>query len=493
MESSKRIIYSRIIFITGLILLTSMSVLFVYETYQENTSASVIQNTNAIRHSLEAIFHGEKQREIGLLQYALTKDSTSWMKVRPTFSLYQHLIKIDSLIGDNPARKRNHAKLANLLDSGIHQQNAIALKLHGRKYSNSPGFYNDFKNYRIVTDSLRQHIDKMHSVATSISKLNELNVQKHTIIATMMGVTASIFSMIIFILAFYFIDQELKRSRNYLEETQTLNTKIAEINKELEDANSSLLQLNSELESKNLQLQKYAAELSSFTRITSHDMQEPLRKIEFYISIVDDREKMNLSDEGRKFLDKIKQSVTRMRQLFLSMLDFSLTNTVDNHIEDIELEEVFSQTLHSLKVYINDTNAIIECQPLPRVKGIKYQLIQLFENLVSNAIKFRKQDTVPEIQIGCSVVHMDGKPLPGLKKNKSYYKIDFEDNGVGFDPQYAERIFEIFQRLISKTDSYGVGIGLAISRKIAENHGGTLLAESKPGQGSVFSLYIPVS
>jgi light-regulated signal transduction histidine kinase (bacteriophytochrome) len=308
----------------------------------------------------------------------------------------------------------------------------------------------------------------------------------------MMGVTASIFSMIIFILAFYFIDQELKRSRNYLNETQNLNKKIAEINKELEDANTSLLQLNSELEGKNVQLEKYTAELSSFTHITSHDMQEPLRKIEFYISLVEDREGQNLSDEGLKFLEKTKQSVSRMRQLFLSMLDFSLTNTAENEREMVDLNDVLTQTMQGLKVYIKDTNTIIETSSLPTVKGIRYQLVQLFENILSNAIKFRRPDVVLQIQVKHETFNSNGMNIRGLKNNTLYHKIDFEDNGIGFDPQHSERIFEIFQRLIVKTDRYGVGIGLAISRKIAQNHGGTLLAKSKQNAGSVFSLYIPV-
>jgi light-regulated signal transduction histidine kinase (bacteriophytochrome) len=332
----------------------------------------------------------------------------------------------------------------------------------------------------------------MERIASSRSKQHELNVQKHTIIATMMGVTASIFSMIIFILAFYFIDQELKRSRSYLNETQNLNRKIAEINKELEEANSSLLQLNSELEGKNVQLEKYAAELSSFTHITSHDMQEPLRKIEFYISLVEDREAQNLSEDGIRFLEKTKQSVSRMRQLFLSMLDFSLTNTTESERETVDLNEVLAHTLQGLKVYIKDTNAMVETCPLPTVRGIRYQLVQLFENILSNAIKFRRQDAVLQIQVKHETFDSNGMNIRGLKNNTRYHKIEFEDNGIGFDPQHSERIFEIFQRLIVKTDRYGVGIGLAISRKIAQNHGGTLLARSQQNVGSVFSLYIPV-
>jgi hypothetical protein len=342
-------------------------------------------------------------------------------------------------------------------------------------------------------DSIRAGIDRMQTVAGSMMRGRALDAQKHTIVATMMGVTVSIFSIIIFILAFYFIDQELKRSQEYLDETKMLNTKIGEINQELEDVNRNLHQVNSELEGKNFQLEKSARELSSFTHITSHDMQEPLRKIQFYISILENEERSNLSEEGRTYLDKIRKSVNRMRQLFLSMLDFSLTNTVDNKVEDVDLNEVLQQTLNTVKVYIHDTNTTIESDHLPKVKGIRYQLIQLFENIISNSIKFRRPDVLPEIQITSEIIDTQKQRVRGLKTNSRYYRINFSDNGIGFEPQYAEKIFEIFQRLLPKSDAHGVGIGLAICRKIAENHGGVLVAEANPNEGAVFSLYIPMA
>lgn len=181
-----------------------------------------------------------------------------------------------------------------------------------------------------------------------------------------------------------------------------------------------------------------------------------------------------------------------MRQLFLSLLDFSLANTIDKDVEDVDLNEILHETFDSLKVYIKDTNAFIESDRLPSVKGIKYQLMQLFENIVSNAIKFRRNEAVPEIQISYEMVYPGGHSVRGLKADARYHRISFEDNGIGFDPNHAEKIFGIFQRLIGKGETYGVGIGLAISRKIAENHGGMLIADSKPGVGSVFILYIPI-
>jgi signal transduction histidine kinase len=491
MESSKRIIYSRNIFITGIILLGTLSVLFIYETYQEYTSTSVIDNTKSTRVNLEKIFSELEDRESGIIRYALTSDSTYWHIHRSTGFLREKLIAMDSITYENLLQESGHHELKQLLRATIDRQEALAAKLGHPQYIKSDSLRHDLKKSSLQMDSLRILIDGMQAKASAFLKAKSIDAQKHTIIATMMGVTVSIFSIIVFILAFYFIDQELKRSQNYLDETQSLNTKIGEINKELEEANRNLLELNNELGEKNFQLEKYASELSSFTHITSHDMQEPLRKIEFYISIVDAREKENLSEDGKKYLAKINKSVNRMRQLFLSMLEFSLTKTTTSNIETVDLNDVLHQTLLSLKVYMKDTNATIENDPLPEVKGIKYQLIQLFENIISNAIKFRRQHVLCEIQIQCTTIQSGKRPVAGLKKDSEYYKIDFIDNGIGFESQYAEKIFEIFQRLIPGGDSHSVGIGLAICRKIAENHGGILLANAKPDEGAVFSLYIP--
>jgi signal transduction histidine kinase len=492
MKSSERIAYSRIIFITGIVLLSTLSILFIYETYQEYTSSSVIYNTKNTRLILEKTFSLLKEREARLL-HQLTTQRPALVSLPFTDSLNHQLKAVDSLLADTPLEKSNVLALQKLSASLIKHQSAIVNQLIERGYFRSDQMVNDFNTVRVKSDSIRALINVMQQSADIVLRSRSLEAQKHTIIATMMGVTLSIFSIIVFILAFYFIDQELRRSQNYLDETQTLNIKIGEINKEVAEANKNLLQLNTELEGKNFQLEKYAAELSSFTHITSHDMQEPLRKIEFYISIVDEREKEKLSEEGKKYLEKIRKSVTRMRKLFLGMLDFSLTNTTKNNVEDVNLNDVLDQTLNSLKVYIKDTNLVIENDPLPTIKAVRYQLIQLFENIISNAIKFRKAEIEPEIRILCQQFISTDQPIRGLRKSLLYHKIDFIDNGIGFEPQYSERIFEMFQRLIPKGDAHGLGMGLAICRKIAENHGGTLVASSQPEQGSVFSLYIPAS
>lgn len=490
MESSKRLLYSRIIFVAGIVLLTTLSILFLYETQQENTSASIVYHSQVIRQSLEQINSSVKERESAIRGYLLTREP---MRTRPDSlpGITEQLSHLDSLLTGNVVQQESLKKLTRLLRQYSSFNDSISTI--GVKEVPPDILRAIIHSQRSESDSIRSVINAMQQHEASAAGQRELDVQMHTIIATLIGAAASIFSMIVFVLAFYFIDQELKRSQLYINESKVLNEKVAEINKELEHANRNLLSLNNELGSKNFQLEKYAKELSSFTHITSHDMQEPLRKIEFFTSVIETQELHNLSGEGKKYLEKIKHSVSRMRKLFLSMLEFSLTNTTDNTIEEVDLNEIYRLTLQSLKVYIKDTNAGIESEPLPKVKGIQYQLVQLFENIVSNAIKFRKPDVAPEIQITCKLVDPNNLALAGLRKDMRYYRIDFEDNGTGFDPKYAEKIFDIFQRLLPRNESYGVGIGLAICRKIAENHGGILVASATPNEGSTFSFFIPAN
>jgi signal transduction histidine kinase len=441
------------------------------------------------RQSLERIYSLLKDHESAFRGYALTRDTAYLLEQSSSNELNDHLHLVDSLIRGHLIQVNNLHKLKTFVDFGIKRQDSVIQHLTDKQYAKSKHFYSDLKKSDASMDSIQQLIKKMQRLETKLSSDRELDAKKHTVLATMVGVAVSMFSILIFIIAFYFVDQELKRSHRHIQEKETLYSKIAEINTALEKANRSLQQLNAELEGKNFELEKYAAELSSFTHITSHDMQEPLRKIEFFISIVEERDEDNLSDNGKKYLEKIRQHVGRMRQLFLSMLDFSLANTIDKHIEDVDLNDVLEQTSNALKVYIKDTNAMIECERLPIVRGIRYQLLQLFENIVSNAIKFRRNDLPPEIQITVDHIAPGEHTRRGLKNDVAYYRINFKDNGIGFDPRNAEKVFGIFQRL--KSDSYGVGIGLAICRKIAENHGGLVVAESTPQQGSVFSLYLP--
>lgn len=249
--------------------------------------------------------------------------------------------------------------------------------------------------------------------------------------------------------------------------------------------------LNIELQERNKELEKSNQELASFNHVASHDLQEPLRKIQTFISRVSDADKAVLSDSAKDYITKIEVSAKRMRVLIDDLLLFSRTNTTKKEFIKSDLNELFENAKSELTEIIDEKKAVIKKSKLPKLEVIPYQVEQLFINLIGNSLKYSQPDVAPEIVIETEKV--SSKDYPNLldQNSKKFYKISFSDNGMGFDPQFKETIFILFQRLHSKTDYPGTGIGLAICKKIVENHKGLITADSTLGQGSVFTVFLP--
>ena len=249
--------------------------------------------------------------------------------------------------------------------------------------------------------------------------------------------------------------------------------------------------LNIQLKERNSELEKSNKELASFNHVASHDLQEPLRKIQTFISRVSDADKALMSDSGKDYVSKIEVSAKRMRVLIDDLLMFSRTNTTKKEFIKSDLNELFENAKVELTVIIDEKKAIITNTKLPKLHVIPYQIEQLFINLIGNSLKYSKPNVTPEIKIECSKIHSAEYPELLDQAIKKFYKITFTDNGMGFDPQFKETIFVLFQRLHSKTDYPGTGIGLAICKKIVDNHKGYIIADSTLDQGSVFTVFLP--
>ena len=249
--------------------------------------------------------------------------------------------------------------------------------------------------------------------------------------------------------------------------------------------------LNIKLKERNNELEKSNQELASFNHVASHDLQEPLRKIQTFISRISDADKSVLSDNAKDYIVKIETSAKRMRVLIDDLLLFSKTNTTRKEFIKCDLNELLENAISELAVIIDEKKAQLEIDRLPKLNVIPYQIEQLFINLIGNSLKYSQPDITPQINIKCDKVLSGEYPEildPAFKK---LYKITFADNGMGFDPQFKDNIFILFQRLHSKTDYPGTGIGLAICKKIAENHKGYITADSEPAKGSVFTVFLP--
>lgn len=256
-------------------------------------------------------------------------------------------------------------------------------------------------------------------------------------------------------------------------------------------ASDRLKEMNSKLEQNNKELAKSNNELESFCYVASHDLQEPLRKIQTFSKLITDREAQNLSDAGKDYFNRMASAAKRMQQLLDDLLTFSRTNTMTKVFERVDLNVTLNQVRFAFRETIEEKRAVVKAGNLPIVNGIAFQLQQLFENLISNALKYSKAEVAPVIQINCSII--SGTDIPDLntKGNKQYYQLTFTDNGIGFEPQYAERIFELFQRLHGKSEYPGTGLGLAICRRIIDNHYGLIKASGQPNVGTIITVYLP--
>jgi CHASE3 domain sensor protein/nitrogen-specific signal transduction histidine kinase len=244
------------------------------------------------------------------------------------------------------------------------------------------------------------------------------------------------------------------------------------------------------IEDRNRELENNNKELSAFNYIASHDLQEPLRKIETFLSRLISKDYINLSAAGQQYVGSIQSSASRMRVLIEDLLQFSRTNKVEKIFEESDLNALLDNAKQELAQIIEDKNAVVTNDELPTLKVIPFQIQQLFTNLIGNSLKYSKENTSPIITIKCSTITgTDDEFLP--HSNNKYYKITVADNGIGFDQEYAKKIFILFNRLHNKNEYEGTGIGLAICKKIVENHKGYLFAKGVENEGSTFIIYLP--
>ncbi|WP_026729538.1 PAS domain-containing protein [Flavobacterium denitrificans] len=252
-----------------------------------------------------------------------------------------------------------------------------------------------------------------------------------------------------------------------------------------------VLQRTEELESKNKDLINMNIELQSFAYISSHDLQEPLRKIQTFASRLTDLDEQNISAKAKTYLERIEFSAKRMQALIQDLLTYSRTNSADRTFVKTNLDEIAEEVIMDFSDRIEEKNAVIELHPLGEGTVMPFQFRQLLHNLIGNALKFSRKDVPPHIQVKARRVLGSKLNFKVDYPDKIYFCLRISDNGIGFEDEYKERIFEVFQRLNTETEFLGTGIGLAIVKKIVENHKGVIKAQSKKGNGATFKIFLP--
>ena len=238
-------------------------------------------------------------------------------------------------------------------------------------------------------------------------------------------------------------------------------------------------------------LRKTNADLSQFAYITSHDLQEPARKIATFTEMLRKSLGDRVDPRSGTYLDKIEKSSTRMLSLIRDVLAFSTISNGKRNFQPVDLNEIFASVKNDHELLIEEKQAIFDYPEMPVIEAIPIQMSQMFNNLLSNSLKFIPKDKHPFIRVTWKKLNAAELLAEGLAGGNEYVQIDFSDNGIGFSIEHAEQIFNIFQRLHGRSDYEGTGIGLAICQKIAENHHGKIEANSAKGQGATFRILLP--
>jgi len=274
-------------------------------------------------------------------------------------------------------------------------------------------------------------------------------------------------------------ESELQKLYSELESRVRMRTaELAKSNELLKQEIAERERTEQTLKKTTQELKRSNGELEQFAYVASHDLQEPIYVIQGFVDTIYEQYDSILNEDIRFLLQRIQNAAQRMSSLVEGLLEFSRVGTRAKPFEAVDLNTVVHEILTDLELRIRENGAKVEVQPLPVVQADRLQMRQLLQNLIGNALKFRKKDQAPLIQIDCS-------------KADGLFELHVRDNGIGFDKEYAEKIFVPFQRLHTRSEYQGSGIGLAICEKIVSRHGGKIFAESEPGQGATFSIQLP--
>lgn len=264
---------------------------------------------------------------------------------------------------------------------------------------------------------------------------------------------------------------------------------ITDQKKVKEELENMVLARTSELLTSNSALEKSNHELEQFAYIASHDLQEPLRKIQTFADMV--KEHLGNKEMAEKYFNKINISAKRMSNLINDVLNYSRLSKTGEQFEKTDLNKILKDVLSDYELLIEQKKAVITNSNLPAIQGIPLQLHQLFGNLISNSLKFAEVN--PQIAITAQTLSAkEVQKYPHLSEDRAYVQLTFKDNGIGFEQQHADQIFIIFQRLNNQRTYSGTGIGLALCKKIVDHHDGIITAKSEPEQGATFTVILPV-
>ncbi len=462
---------AKFIFTSIAVVLLAISYLLYQQIQSLLQTQDQLNETNVVKLKLEQILSALKDAESAQRGFLLTKDSVflepyhgAYEKSKILITEIKNLIKISDQQKDLVAIQGYIELRFNTFNQSIDQYNNPNLKPETKQMY--------LLMSKSVMDSIDFYAQNINTREDALVSSKEQARIKYSFLTPLFAVLLMMAAIAILVFSYGKIIEQLNRLKKVF---------------------SEMKKLNNELKQKNHKLELYNKELDSFTYIASHDLKEPIRKILTYSEQMEMEDYGNLSDLNRKQLSRIKQSAQRMQNLLNDLLLYSHVNISDKTFEEVDLNKIVDDVIDNLREEITETHTEIKADKLPVIKGMPFQIKQLFENLISNSIKYKQDHIPPAILIGGYVMNEKDITEKFYKESDQYYKLFFQDNGSGFEQMYEEKIFKLFQRLHSKTNKPGTGIGLTICKKIVDNHNGFIKATSEINKGTRFEIYLPMN
>lgn len=428
-----------------------------------------VTHTHLVLEALDALSANLTDAETGQRGFIITGEEPYLEPYNEALGHVQEDVKsLREMTSDNPVQQRNLDRLEPIVAAKLAELQ-FRLEIRKRDGLNAAA-------EAVREGSGKLHMDEIRTVVAEMKQEEHRLLEERTKEASASSskagtviVTGNILALFFLLLAGAVIFQEMGQRRRAEDEVRNLN---ADLEQRVADRTAELAERAKDLARSN-------GELQQFAYVASHDLQEPLRMVASFTQLLAKRYSDKLDDDAREFINYAVDGAKRMQTLISDLLSYSRVGTQGKAFELVHCDAVLDRVLKSLQLAIEDTGAVIAREPLPAVSGDSIQLTQLFQNLLTNAIKFHGKKP-PLVQIS-------------TEKNGSMWKISVRDNGIGISPDHADRIFVIFQRLHTKSEYPGTGIGLAICKKIAERHGGRIWVEPSAGGGSTFCFTIPVA
>jgi signal transduction histidine kinase len=452
-----------------LFLTISILLFLTYLSYQRLqyfiTYTALVDHTHNVRLQLEQTMSHLKDAETGQRGFIITGDSVYLEPyLSATSKIAASLKTLDSLTKNDAGQQSNIKELKRL--------NAHRLEIMKKVLLETPESKNVKVAQRtlllkgkIVMDDIRLLSRRMIDSEQKVLKTLEQKRFFYASLTPRFIMLMMLFSLALIIISYFIIIGELKKTNA----------------------------ITSELEDKIDELNRSNKELEEFAYVASHDLQEPLRKIQSFGDRLVLKHEQHLDEDGKFMISRMQNAASRMQLLINDLLAYSRLSQKDHHkMEKTNLQTLISHVRNDLQVLIDEKKAIIKTDALPIINATPSQMHQLFQNLLNNSLKFSKKNVLPVIEIKYSLVKGSDVPhVRATQESNLFHRIMIADNGIGFDKKYLEKIFVIFQRLHGKLEYSGSGIGLAVCKKIVESHNGYLTGDSSEGNGATFTIYLP--